>query len=73
MTKLPDDDLKTSKHVGVCLSVLSENYIGAFFWLIVEVILRNAQCNDEIPVLWIFFQTICGQFPRYYYFGFCCC
>jgi len=30
MTKLPDDDLKKSKHVGVVLSVLSESYIGAF-------------------------------------------
>jgi len=30
-TKLPDDDLKRSKHVGVVLSVLSESYIGAFF------------------------------------------
>jgi len=29
-TKLPDDDLKRSKHVGVVLNVLSESYIGAF-------------------------------------------
>jgi len=29
-TKLPDDDLQRSKHVGVLLSVLSESYIGAF-------------------------------------------
>jgi len=28
--KLPDDDLKRLKHVGVVLSVLSESYIGAF-------------------------------------------
>ena len=35
-TKLPDDDLKRSKHVGVVLSVLkclSESYIGAFIGL----------------------------------------
>ena len=30
MTKLRDDDLKRSKHVGVVLSVLSGSYIGAF-------------------------------------------
>jgi len=29
-TKLPDDDLKRLKHVGVVLSVLNESYIGAF-------------------------------------------
>ena len=28
--KIPDDDLKRSKYVGVVLSVLSESYIGAF-------------------------------------------
>jgi len=30
MTKLPDDDLKRSKHVEVVLSVLSESYVGSF-------------------------------------------
>jgi len=29
MTKLPDDELKRLKYVGVVLSVLSESYIGA--------------------------------------------
>ena len=28
--KVPDDDLKRLKHVGVVLSVLSESYIGVF-------------------------------------------
>ena len=51
MTKLPDDDLKRSKHVGVVLSVLKcfkWKLYRCICWLIVEVILRNARCNDEI-------------------------
>jgi len=54
MTKLPDDDLKRSKRVGVVLSVLKRfkwKLYRCICWLIVEVILRNARCNDEIPLI----------------------
>jgi len=55
-TKLPDDDLKRSKHVGVVFSVLKFfkcKLYRCICWLIVEVILRNARCNDEIESLFI--------------------
>jgi len=51
MTKLPDDDLKRWKHVGVVLSVLKCFKLKLYrciCWLIVEVILQNEQSNDEI-------------------------
>ena len=57
MTKLPDDDLKRSKHVGVVLSVLKcfkWKLYRCICWLIVEVFLRNARCNYQIHVDWIF-------------------
>jgi len=49
--ELPDGDLKKSKHVGVGLSVLKcfqWKLYRCIYWLIVEVILRNARCYDEI-------------------------
>ena len=44
-------DLKRSKNVGVILSVLKcfkWKLYRCICWLIIEVILRNARCNDEI-------------------------
>jgi len=50
MTKLPDDDLIRSKHVGVVLSDFKVFYMHLYncmCWLIVEVMLQNARCNDK--------------------------
>ena len=76
MTKLPDDDLKRSKHVGVVLSVLKcfkWKLYRCIFWLIVEVILRNARCNDEIhktnglqhTILFSLHTNLSKYFPRH--------
>ena len=54
--KLPDDDLKRSKHVGVVLCVLKcfkWKLYRCTFWLIFEVNLWNAQSNDEIHTSYI--------------------
>jgi len=53
--KLPDDDLKRSKHVGVVLYILKcfkWKLYRCICWLIFVVILRNARSNDEIHILW---------------------
>ena len=55
--KLPDDDLKRSKHIGVVLCVskcFKWKLYRCICWLIVEVILRNARSNNEIHTNLVF-------------------